>query len=1145
MLNLVTGPSGCGKTEYIRGVLGTLAENGQDKLLLIVPEQYSYDSERAMLEKFGNRTAQKVEVVTFSRLADYVFRTTGGNAGLIADDGTRLILMLRAMDAVSDKLDYYENYRNDVRLAKELIAVFREVRQSGAGLLRLEEAADKVKSTVLSKKLRELSLIFQMYDAMFRQRYSDEDLQIEKLCRVLDDTQFLRGYTLAIDGFKSFTGQELQLLGRILSQAEDVYVTLCTVGTHGEDKTSPSMVFASVDETGRRLRKMAEERNVRVFVRDEKHIDLARGRRYVSPELKFLEENLFVPQKSIYDGFAENLTICESRTVFDECEYIAATIRKLLREEGLRARDIAVIVRREDEYRKELENAFRRYDLPFFDDARQPVEHQPLVVLVRAVLALLSRGFTSENLLRYCKTGLAGVGAHEVAELENYVFIWDVKGPAWRSPFPWNPFGLDAAYKSDEEVEEALGLLNHTREQVMGPLLRLKKETGEASFREVGEALYRFLIRTNVPELLKNYAVSLDDAGLPDLAGEQDRVWDLCISVIDRLTAVYGDEACKDLRVYADLFDAILSVTDLGNIPQGLDEVRLSAADRVRLSSPNTVFVAGLEEGVFPAVIGSSGLFTLHERADLCDHGLELSFPENLRASEERFITYSAVTAPRQRLYLSWHRLSLSGDSYLPSELITAVRRLFTTYDEAGEEQIHYHAVSTDMLPADYHAETLSSAYQTYAKQVRSEDRASLAAVREALTGLDETGTYQKKLEALDTVLRPRPFRIEDPSIATELFRKDMNLSASRVDNYYHCAFQYFCRYGLNAEPRKRAALGANHYGTIIHYVLEQLLKETDKASFVAYTEKELQARVDHWLAVYAEQDLGGLADKTTRFQYLYNRLTLILYDVAQRLQEELKVSDFVPSDFELPIGSGEEVPSYTLALPDGGTLAVRGSVDRVDLYEHDGKTYVRVVDYKSGGKEFELSDILYGLNLQMLLYLFTIEQNGTGKYDDIIPAGILYYPAKRKTGTVAGRDASADTVDKSEQAKDKENGLFLRDEDILEAMENGLEGRFLPVTRDKKGGFKSEKSLASLSELGQLRRRIDFLLKKMATELHEGDIAAVPALQNEKYLPCDYCDYRSVCRQDEPEPRVIEKFTDREELMAKMNDEEVEAHAE
>ena len=277
MLQLVTGRSGSGKTEYVRRVLGTLAQEGEDKLILIVPEQYSYDSERAMLKTFGNAAAQHVEVLSFTRLTDFVFRTTGGNAGIVADDGTRLILMLRAMAAVADKLEYYAKYRDDVRLAKELIAIFREVRQSGAGLIKLEEAAEAVDSPVLSRKLKELFLIYDVYDAMFRQRYADEDLQIEKLCQVLDDTQFLSGYTFAIDGFKSFTGQELSLLGRILSQAKDVYVTLCT------DGKDPSMIFHSVEETKKRLENMAKERNVRVFEVKKEEAGIRNGARYIAP----------------------------------------------------------------------------------------------------------------------------------------------------------------------------------------------------------------------------------------------------------------------------------------------------------------------------------------------------------------------------------------------------------------------------------------------------------------------------------------------------------------------------------------------------------------------------------------------------------------------------------------------------------------------------------------------------------------------------------------------------------------------------------------------------------------------------------------------------------------------------------------------
>ncbi len=1126
MLQLVTGRSGSGKTEYVRRVLGTLAKEGNERLILIVPEQYSYDTERAMLKSFGNAVAQHIEVLSFTRLADYVFRLTGGNAGLLADDGTRLILMLRAMDAVADQLDYYAGYRDDVRLAKELISIFQEVRQSGATLLKLGEAAESVENPVLSRKLNEMLLIFDVYDALFRQRYADEDLRLEKLCHILDDTQFFRGYTFAIDGFKSFTGQEHALLSRILSQAEEVYVTLSTGGA------DPSMVFHSVEETKRRLIRMAREKDLRVREVPKEEADIQQGRRYLSPELAFLEENLFYPAERVYEDDQSHITICESQTLFEECEWIAATIRKLLREGSLRARDIAVIVRREEDYKKELTGAFRRYEIPFFDDARQPVENQPLVVLCRALLSLLTNGFTSENILQYLKTGLTDLTREEIDELENYVFTWDVKGRSWQSPFPWNPFGLDAAFVSEAEVEEALALINHTRARVIGPLVNLRKNVKDKSYREIGEALYNFLVSTHVPEHLKSFAQKLNDDNFPDLAGEQDRIWDVVISVIDRLTAVYGDEPCPSMEKYADFFYAILSMTDLGNIPQGLDAVSLSAADRVRLSSPNTVFVAGLEEGVFPAVIGQSGLLTLHERAILREQGLELSFPEELRASEERFITYSAVTAPRERLYLSWHRLDAAGSSYLPSELVRAVKALFP---EAT-------SIDAGILSAEYYAETKASAYKSYADHVRNDDEATVLGIRKALSSLDIQSTYEKKLTSLDRALEPRVFSIHDPSIATELFKKDMALSASRVDNYYHCAFQYFCRYGLNAEPRKRATLGANHYGTVIHYVLEQILKESDKATFVTLTQEQLHGRVDYWLEQYATAELGGLEDKTTRFQYLYRRLKQTLYEVAERLQEELKLSDFVPSDFELSIGKDAEVDAYTLELPDGGSLSIRGSVDRVDLCEKDGKTYVRVVDYKSGGKEFELSDILYGLNLQMLLYLFTIEQNGTGKYEDVIPAGILYYPAKRMGGSTPRRDAGRDEAKLDNQAKNLQNGLLLRDQSLLESMEHGLEGNYIPIklkhAKDGSAKLTPDKALASLQELGQLHKRIDYLLKKMATNLHQGVIAAEPTEQN-SYLPCSYCDYKAVCRPEEPTTRLIEKISDRETLMEELGKED------
>lgn len=1131
MLQLVTGRSGSGKTEALRALFSEKARSGETRLLFLVPEQYSFNTERAMLKKAGNKHAQNVEVLSFSRLADYVFRSVGGNAGLVADDGTKLILMLRAMAAVEDRLDFYKRYVGDPRLAYELLAIFREVRQSGAALSALSNAAGEVESPVLSKKLGELALIFDVYDAMFRQQYSDEDLQMEKLCKVLSEERVLEGFTIGIDGFKSFTGQELRLLSLLVDQAADLYVALCT------DGPSPSMVFHSVNETRRRLTAMAKEKGMEVRLVPKEELGIQNGLRYGNEELRYLEENLFYPGAEPFDGSAKHITVAECRDIFDECDYIAATARKLLREDGIRARDIAVIVRNEEDYRQELLAAFQRYGLPVYEDTRKSIDRQPLSVLCKTVLSILASGFTSEHLLQYLKTGLGGVSEEEVADLENYVFLWDLKGKAWLSEFTLNPFGLDAAFRTEEEVKDALDLLNHTRERVIKPLLALRKAVKDVSFRETGEAFYQFLIKTDVPGQLKDYAATLNAAGLEALAGEQDRVWDTVIGILDRITAVYGEERCPSMKVYADLFFAVLSVTDLGSIPQGLDEITVSAADRVRLSSPDTVFVAGLEEGVFPAVVSQTGLFTLHERNALRECGLELSFPEDLRASEERFVAYSAASAPRNRLYLSWHRLDTSGGSYLPSELLVAVEKLFP------EERLR--KVVTDTLPLTFYAETKDSAFAAYAGHLRDSGAAEKASVEAALLFGDKEHTYEAGIKSLQSAMTPHRFSIENPDIAADLFKKDMRLSASKVDNYYHCAFQYFCRYGLNAEPRKRAVLGANNYGTIIHYVLEQLLRNNTKDEFTALSADELHRQVQTYMEQFAREDLGGLSDKTTRFQYLYNRLKATLYDVAERLQEELRHSEFVPSDFELPIGQeGSPVPAYTLELPDGGSLQITGSVDRVDLLKKAGRTYVRVVDYKSGGKEFALSDILYGLNLQMLIYLFAIQQNGTERYENTEPAGILYYPAKRHTGTTTSYNAPKEDATLNLSAKDKQNGLLLEDMEILRAMDDDLAGAYIPVKLTKAGvpDKYSVKSLANLEELGRLHKRIDLLLKKMAENLTSGAIAAEPAEQN-GFLPCTYCDFKAVCRPEDPETRLIEPLS-KEEVFEQLS-EEVNAHGE
>ncbi len=1141
MLHIITGRSGSGKTTYVNRILGESAQGGNDKLLLIVPEQFSFASERAILTSFGTRDAQKIEVLSFTRLADYVGRSLGGLAHDFADNGTKIIIMLRALEGIRDELQFYASHAESVALARELINLVSEFKKECITPLMLREASEKTDIRTLSLKLRELALIYTAYTSLFENKYDDSDTIPDRLCDTLSANNFFAGYTIVVDAFKGFTAQEFEIMKHLTRQAENVYVTLCTDDIYGKD---PSMIWDAVNETGKRLAKNAKDEGVPVTVYNPgKDTNCTR---FNSPALTYIEHNLFYPSDNRFGENTTDITLCAASTLRDECNFIAATARKLMRTHGIRLNEMAVIVRNEETYRRELVSAFSRFDIPVYEDVRQPIMNQPLIALCKSVLEIMTGGFTTENILHYLKTGLSPLSDIEVAEIENYALMWGLTAKNWRSDFTLNPNGMNG--KSDEKSDEKLAQLNEMRKRAIFPLIELKNALSQKSGGEVvgeddndqkeitafliSECIYNFLIKTDVSTRLKDMARDFHDDGYTALAAEQNRIWEILMDSLNKLGTVYGDYATA-INTYYNLFCAVISSTDLGSIPHGLDEITIGSADRIRLSNPKAVFVAGCAEGVFPKITDRKGLLTASDRRNLTALGIELSAPSELAACEERFIAYSAVTAATDKLYVSYHRTEGANDSLLPSIIYENIYSLFD--GEHGRLPV----VDTDTLPVDYFAETEESTFAAYAsafaqrhtKRVEDDFKTSLASLRAAVKA---TPNYNGKLVSLDSVVRQKNFKIEDPKIATELFGKNMGVSASRVETYHKCAFQYFCKYGLKAMPREKAELNPAVAGTVVHYVLEKIIMEHGKDALIAMAPEARKAAVDKWLLVYLDETIGGFDDKTLRFRYLYNRLAFSLYDIVSRLCAEFAASDFVPCDFELNIGNENEgVPAYTLELENGGQIAIYGSVDRVDKYENDGKTYIRVVDYKTGGKDFILSDILSGLNMQMLIYLFAIEAGGEKRYGNIVPSGVLYYPAKRNTVRMTNKSMPADEIEKAKSKSDAGNGLFLIDDNILEAMEHGKEGRFISIV-DGRGKLKD--NLITLENMGRLRNRIDNILREMAEDLHSGKIPARPVRSGNYEKTCEYCDYSSVCRFEngDTKPLYNMKFTEVYELLAK-----------
>ena len=1117
MLKLVLGRSGSGKTTTLRELVRqSLREDRERPVFLIVPEQASFENERAMLSLLGTEDAQLVHVLSFSRLADEAFRLYGGGAGRRLDDGGRSMFMSLALSAVQDRLDFYRRSAAGGELVSLMLAISSELKLCAVSPATLAEAAGRMPEGALSRKLREVSLILSAYDAMVAQSYLDPLDDLTRALPLLREHGFFRGALVAVDSFTAFTVQQYAILRVILEQSEEMAVSLCADSL--DDPDDGVGLFSLVKRTARQLRVLAREIGVSVAA----PVVLPPGARFACEGLRGLEENLYRARRQSFPG-TDCATVYRASGVYEEAAFVASSIRRLVMEEGYRYGDFAVIARNADTYAGVLDRALDAREIPYFMDQPAAIESEPLMRFVLAALQTVRTGFRTDELLLCLKTGLAGLDTEEIARLENYAFLWNVSGRTWREEWTAHPRGFEEEWT--EEDGQLLESLNACRRRAVEPLEELASVVETGTGEDCARALYRYLERTQAAEALRSLAVQLEGAGRPDLAERGVRLWDMLMQILDQCAMVLGETVLGCAR-FSELLRRVIACGTLATIPQGLDQVTVGSADRMRPNKPKITFVVGAAQGEFPLAPSQSSVFSDTERRELIALGLPLNETLEGTAVQERYLTYTAMTSSSDRLFVSWPESGGDGGVREPSTLVSELLAILPDTP----------VLSRGELPRDFFANAAQPAFEEAARLWR--DGSSWSETLRACFAEDPD--YAPRFAALDRARDRSPARLEESDLALALFGRSMTLSATQVEKFFLCHFQYFCRFGLGAKERRAAALDALEYGSVMHFLLETVLKEDGVQKLLAMEPEELEQRLSGLLRDYAARKLSGEAMKTARFTHLFSRLAGAAAAVVRRIAEELAQSRFVPTDFELPVGKGG-VPALRIPLPDGGTARVEGQIDRVDLYRENGEAYVRVVDYKTGKKEFRLSDVLQGLNLQMLLYLAAVSGNGAARYGARPhPAGVLYMPSAEPQIT-GSRGMGAKRAKAERDKALRMNGLVLDDPDVLRAMEEKGEGKFIPVTL-KDGEPARRDNVATPAELESVLSHVCRMVEEMARELHEGHIEAEPVSGGTD--ACLWCPYGAVCGHEKDDPtRPLEKLT-KAQAMEQIREEEAHGKA-
>jgi ATP-dependent helicase/nuclease subunit B len=1106
MLRFILGRAGSGKTESIRSVLKSMVPDSHKKLMLIVPEQSSFENERAMLHLLGAREMQRVSVTSFSRLADAVFRQYGGAAGRRLDDGGRSIFMSLALEQVKEHLKFYRKSAESTELISLMLSASTELKMCDVKPKDLEHAAQTMPQNTLRQKMGELSLILSAYDALVAQSYIDPLDDLTRLKNVLQEHRFFEEYTVAIDSFQSFTVQEYNIINLILAQADDLYVTLCT--DQLDDPECGMGLFSLVRRTGKNLMRMAQQNNVKIAA----PVLLESGRRFESASLAALETGAYRFGHSAAHCETNDVIIYEAKNAYDEAAFVAATIRNLVVDEQYRYRDFAVIARSPDNYRGILDLSLERWQIPYFMDKPQAIDAEPLMRLVLSAFQIIKSGFSSDSVFSYLKTGLTGLSTDEISQLENYVFTWNISGKKWKEEWADHPQGF-AETMTESDIRR-LKEINASRAAAVDPMLRFAAKLKDTNGEGMAAAVYGLLMELKVPDHLKTLAKRLTECGEPDLADRQLRLWDLLMSILDQTALALRSCAVTHTR-YAELLHLVILANNMASIPQGLDEVTVGAADRIRTAAPKVVFLIGTVQGEFPLAPGSSCVFSDGERRELIQLGLPLNDTLEGTAVQERFLAYSAMSAASQRLYISYPVSGAAGEpnspSSIPSEACSILKNI-TVLNEL-------------LLPQIYLANAKEPAFELMAQQWNHNTELS-ATLKNLFSGSGE----DYRLQAIDRAAQKRPAMFADCQKAQELFGANMHVSATQIEKFYLCRFQYFCRYGLNAKERRAAELDALEYGSLMHFLLEKLFRDTGSQKILEMEQEELKQEIIRLLNLYVETKLGGIQNKTPRFAYLFSRLADSAQAIALHIAEELAQSEFQPVDFELAIGSNGIQP-LKISLPDGGEVEIDGKIDRVDLLTREHISYLRVIDYKTGHKDFKLSDVIYGVNMQMLIYLAALSENGESRYGAVQPAGVLYMPANRPVIS-ASRGTAQEKLDEEAAKKLRMDGLVLEDAEIITAMEKNGAGKYIPVTL-KDGAPAKRDHVVSSGELIGVMRHIKGLVGAMAEELHRGDVAALPLSGD--YDACAWCPYSAVCGHERDDPtRAMQKW-DRTQIVKEL----------
>ena len=1063
MLTLLLGKDWTANRDCILQMLSQDVADRKGNRILLVPELISHDTERRLCAAAGDTSSRYAEVMSFSRLTRRICDWAGCGMQDCLDNGGRLVAMAATARQLHSQLKAYASLETKPEFLSSLVDAIDEFKRCCISSQDLA-AASKHTEGAFAQKLAELSILLEAYDAVCQQGKRDPRDQLTWGLEQLQDCDFAQNHVFYIDGFPDFTVQNMAVIAHLITYAPHVII-----GMNCDKPGSDQLAFTKAGDTTGKLLRIAGQAGVPFEIRNIRE-----------------KTNLFAPvREKLFQGKAAPIPTCfqklrtvQADSVYDECVLAAEQVLELVHR-GARYREISVVCADLPTYGNALTMYFQMCGIPVYIAGTEDILEKSVIATVLTALDAAVGGFDSRDVLRYLKSALSPISLEECDKLENYALLWDIQGKKWLNDWSMHPQGLQEEWTQEDRCE--MELLNQCRQLAVEPLRQLSHSLCNATHlsQQVG-ALYRFFEDIQLRSRLSELAKELDTAGDNRNAQIMNQLWDILLSALEQMEDVLG-QTHWDNDSFLRLFKLLLSQYDVGTIPPVLDAVVTGTVSAMRCQEVKHLIVIGAAEGKFPAYGAVAGVLSDQERDAL----RQLGVPLTGGAAEGLEIAFSEIYSIFCGASETIHVSCPSGQtSYL-------FRRLS---EMAGGDYIPTHVVGAAAV----------NPMEAASRLCRTGDAKAAAEL-----GI---GDYYKQSEAK----RSHELGCISKEGIRGLYGNKLNLSASQVDKQADCALAYFLKYGLRAKEQKAVSVDPAEFGTYVHAVLEQTAREIcHKGGFKAVTLEETMEIAEKYAEAYAQSHFSQIDSQ--RIAYLFQRNDRELMMVVAELWNEFQKSAFSPVDFEVAFGDQAQLPA--IEIPSQNLPAqLCGFVDRVDAWQDNGRNFYRIVDYKTGKKDFDYCDVFNGLGLQMLLYLFALEQDGQsllGK--NPIPAGVQYFPARVPILTADG-NLSDEEAELERRSLWKRRGLILDDEDVLRAMEDSDSPIRLSCRRKKDGTVTGD--IASREQFKLLRSYVFHLLGEMVDKIASGDVTPNPYTRGSSHNACKFCPYGAICHAATVEDR-------------------------